>query len=71
MITAILYLGFFLGNSHFTQQKMTISTHEESIQNLKLENEQLTKNLNILGVELEIAKLTQQQHFVDGVRPQR
>lgn len=50
MITAILYLGFFLGNSHFTQQKMTISTHEESIQNLKLENEQLTKNLNILGV---------------------
>jgi hypothetical protein len=65
MITAILYLGFFLGNSHFTQQKMTISTHEESIQNLKLENEQLTKNLNILGVELEIAKLTQQQHFVE------
>ena len=65
MIAAILYLGFFWGNTHFTQQKMTISTHEKSIQNLKLENEQLTKNLNILGVELEIAKLTQQQHFVE------
>jgi hypothetical protein len=65
MITTILYLGFFLGNKHFTQQQMTISIHENSIQNLKLENEQLTKNLNILGVELEVAKLTQQQHFVE------
>ena len=64
-ITIILYLGFFLGNKHFTQQQMTISIHENSIQNLKLENEQLTKNLNILGVELEVAKLTQQQHFVE------
>lgn len=65
MITTILYLGFFLGNKHFTQQQMAISIHENSIQNLKLENEQLTKNLNILGVELEVAKLTQQQHFVE------
>lgn len=65
MIAATLYLGFFWGNTHYTQQKMTISTHEKSIQNLKLENEQLTKNLNILGVELEVAKLTQQQHFIE------
>ena len=64
-ITATVYLGFFWGNEHFTQQKMTISIHENSIQNLKVENEQLTKNLNILGVELEVAKLTQQQHFVE------
>ena len=65
MIAAILYLGFFWGNTHYTQQQMTISTHEKSIRNLKLENEQLTKNFNILGVELEVAKLTQQQHFVE------
>jgi hypothetical protein len=65
MIAAILYLGFFWGNTYYTQQKMTISTHEKSIRNLKLENEQLTKNFNILGVELEVAKLTQQQHFVE------
>ena len=64
-ITATVYLGFFWGNKHFTQQKMTISIYENSIQNLKVENEQLTKNLNILGVELEVAKLTQQQHFVE------
>ncbi|MFQ3189554.1 MAG: hypothetical protein ACI936_000679 [Paraglaciecola sp.] len=65
MIAATLYLGFFWGNTYYTQQKMTISIHEKSIQNLKLENEQLTKNLNILGVELEVAKLTQQQHFIE------
>ena len=65
IIAAILYLGFLWGNTHYTQQQMTISTHEKSIRNLKLENEQLTKNFNILGVELEVAKLTQQQHFVE------
>jgi hypothetical protein len=65
MIAATLYAGFFWGNGHYTQQQMTISTHEKSIQNLKLENEKLTKNLNVLGVELEVARLTQQQHVVE------
>lgn len=65
MVSATLYAGFFWGNAHYTQQKITVSTHEESIQNLKLENEQLTKSLNILGVELEVARLAQQQHFVE------
>jgi hypothetical protein len=62
MIMTTLYAGFLWGNAHYAQQKMTVSTHEKSIQNLKLENEQLTKNLNVLGVELEISRLTQQQH---------
>jgi len=65
MIAATLYAGFFWGNAHYAQQKMMLSTHEKSIQNLKLENEKLTKNLNILGVELEVARLTQQKHFVE------
>lgn len=65
IIAVTLYTGFLWGNVHYTQQKMTVSTHEKSIQNLKLENEQLTKDLNVLGVELEIARLTQQQHFVE------
>ena len=65
MIAATLYVGFFWGNTHYTQQQLTVSTHETSIQNLKLENEELTKNLNVLGVELEVARLSQQQHFID------
>ena len=64
-IAVTLYAGFFWGNAHYAQQQMTISTHEKSIQNLKLENEKLTKNLNVLGVELEVARLTQQQHVVE------
>tara|TARA_R110000751_G_scaffold55606_4_gene119368 strand:- start:163474 stop:164118 length:645 start_codon:yes stop_codon:yes gene_type:complete len=65
VIAATLYAGFFWGNAYYSQQQMTISTHEKSIQNLKLENEQLTKKLNVLGVELEVARLTQQQHFIE------
>ncbi|MFT6988351.1 MAG: hypothetical protein ACJASL_000313 [Paraglaciecola sp.] len=65
LIVATLYAGFFWGNAHYAQQQMTVSTHKKSIQNLKQENEQLTKNLNVLGVELEVARLTQQQHFVE------
>ena len=65
LIAAILYTGFFWGNAHYEQQQITVSTHAKSIQNLKVENEQLTKSLNILGVELEVARLAQQQHFVE------
>lgn len=65
MIAATLYVGFFWGNAHYERQQITLSTHEKSLQNLKLENEKLTKNLNVLGVELEVARLTQQQHFIE------
>lgn len=65
LIAGTVYGGFFWGNAHYDRQQMTISTHEKSIQNLKVENEQLTKNLNILGVELEVARLAQQQHFIE------
>lgn len=65
IIVATLYVGFFWGNSHYSQQQLIVSVHEKSIQNLKQENEELTKKLNVLGVELEVARLTQQQHFVE------
>ena len=45
MIAAVLYVGFFLGNAHYDQQQSILSIHEESIKNLKVENEKLTKNL--------------------------
>lgn len=65
ILAATLYVGFFWGNAHYAHQQMMLSTHEKSIQNLKLENDKLTKNLNVLGVELEVARLTQQQHFIE------
>ena len=60
-----LYTGFHMGNDYHDKQEWQISKDQQSIQNFKLENEKLTKNLNILGVELEIARFAQQQHFVE------
>ena len=65
IIAATLYIGFFWGNMHFAQQQNTVATHLKSIDNLKLENENLTRNLNVLGVELEVAKLAQKQHSLE------
>lgn len=65
IIGGTFYVGFYWGNQHYAQQQLSLSKHQESMQNLKRENEQLVKKLNILGVELEVAKLTQQQHFVE------
>ena len=70
-IVPLYMLGFF-GVTPLCATTNNVSIHEKSIQNLKLENEQLTKNLNVLGVELEVARLTQQQHFVEiGKRIER
>jgi hypothetical protein len=65
MIAATRYVGYFWGNAHYERHHLTLSTHENSLQTLKLANEKLTKNLNVLGVELEVARLTQQQHFIE------
>jgi hypothetical protein len=59
-----LYGGFHWGNSHYRQQQALVAIHVTSIGNLKSENATLTKNLNVLGVELEVAKLAQQQNFL-------
>ncbi len=59
------YLGVKLGNVHYDYQREQIDTHLQSIDNLKAENEKLTKSLNILGVELEVANLAQKNAFAD------
>ena len=56
------YVGFHFGNERQSRQAELISINEQSIQNLTTENQKLSKSLNILGVELEVAKLAQQQH---------
>ncbi|MEO9946046.1 MAG: DUF6776 family protein [Paraglaciecola sp.] len=62
IISVALYLGFKLGGANQSRQASLISIHEQSIQNLTTENLKLTKDLNVLGVELEIAKLAQMRH---------
>lgn len=65
IIGLCLYSGFHLGNVYYAQQQNMIAVHEQSVANLKRENNQLIKDLNILGVELEVAKLAQNKAFAD------
>jgi hypothetical protein len=65
IIGACLFAGFHLGNESYSQQLKLVLTHEQSVQNLTSENNKLTKNLNILGVELEVARLAHKKQFID------
>ena len=51
------YLGYLLKDMQVTMQDNKVAMLEHSVANLKLENEELTKRLNILGIELEVARL--------------
>ncbi|MEP4890152.1 MAG: DUF6776 family protein [Aliiglaciecola sp.] len=51
------YFAFTYGNTHFESQNAKISTLEHTIENLSLDNQRLNKQLNILGVELEVQRL--------------
>ena len=55
------YLGFTFGNHQFEVQQKEISKLSKSIDSLSEENNKLTRNLNILGVELEVQRLANQQ----------
>ena len=71
VMSICLYSGFHLGNVYYAQQEKSLAVQEQSLANLKLENNQLIKNLNILGVELEVAKLAQKKDFIeleDGIK---
>ncbi|WP_199271646.1 DUF6776 family protein [Paraglaciecola sp. L3A3] len=65
LIGLCLYSGFHLGNVYYEQQEKALAVQEQSITNLKLENNKFIKNLNILGVELEVAKLAQKKAFIE------
>lgn len=60
ILAAAAYAGFESGNVHFDMQKQQIATLNQSIDNLHEENNQLTRNLNVLGVELEVQRLANQ-----------
>ncbi|WP_340678450.1 DUF6776 family protein [Paraglaciecola sp.] len=60
-----LTLGFWLGNQYFSVQQKAVLTLEHTVQNLQSENNELSKNLNILRVELDVAALSQQKTFAE------
>ena len=53
-----IYAGYQWG-FHTTQEQLTkLKQNEQTIQNLHQENENLTRNLNVLGVELDVEKIS-------------
>ncbi len=51
------YFGFTYGNQHYALQRADMATLKQTLSNLSQENNQLTKKLHVLGVELEVQRL--------------
>jgi hypothetical protein len=78
MLAGTTYGGFQWGNVNFQMQQQEIATLNQTLENLDKENNELTKKLNILGVELEVGKVanmtaqnTIQQHLQKEVELRR
>ena len=61
VVLLALYLGMLFGNEYMSMQQHEIDTLKASTQNLKSDNERLTRDLNVLGVELEVQRLANQR----------
>lgn len=60
LLCAAVYIGYRLGNVHNSQQQKQIQGLQNSVSELNRENHLLTRQLNILGVELEVSRLANQ-----------
>ena len=61
IVLSAAYLGYRAGNEMHDVQADEISRLEHSLQNLRDENEKLTRNLNVQRVELEVQRLAAQR----------
>ncbi|GAA0363783.1 hypothetical protein GCM10009092_30200 [Bowmanella denitrificans] len=61
LLALVAYLGIRWGNHQYDYQARQIAGLEQSLARVTKENNQLTKSLNILGVELEVERLANQQ----------
>jgi hypothetical protein len=57
------YLGYQGGHYFTALQLRQLNTLQQTNQNLKKENAELSQNYNVLRVELEVAKLSEQKTF--------
>ncbi|ALS97339.1 DUF6776 family protein [Lacimicrobium alkaliphilum] len=61
LLAVALYAGVRLGNVQYSYQKDKIAGLEQTIESITEENHQLTKGMNIVGVELEVERLANQK----------
>lgn len=57
VIAVCVYLGYVLGNWHEVERASELNRSQASIASLSEENDQLTRRLNVLNVELEVSRL--------------
>lgn len=63
--TAAIYIAFTYGNQHFEAQQADIAKLKHTMENLSSENQKLSRQLNILGVELEVQRLAAQKSQIE------
>ncbi|WP_141096217.1 DUF6776 family protein [Lacimicrobium sp. SS2-24] len=61
LLVLTMYAGVRLGNVQYSYQKEKIAGLEQTIDAITTENHQLTKQMNIVGVELEVERLANQK----------
>ncbi|MFT5674695.1 MAG: hypothetical protein ACI808_000619 [Paraglaciecola sp.] len=61
LLILAIYVGFNWGNTSDDEQQSELARLNQTLSNLQIENNELTKTLNIHGVELEVARLSEQQ----------
>lgn len=61
VLCVVAYSAFLLGNKHYAKQQFQIDSQQHTIDNLSLENNQLTSKVNVMGVEVEIQRLAAQR----------
>lgn len=61
----LIYLGFWMGNYVYSEQQKEITSLKSSLNNVKVENERVNKQLNILQVEFDVLNLAQQKSFTE------
>ena len=65
LLVLAIYLGFNLGNASNEEQKIELARLNQTLRSLQLENNAMTRKLNILGVELEVARLAENKIHED------
>lgn len=63
LLVGAAYLGWLYAGYDFNYLQKKVQSQQNTLDNLIAENEKLTKQLNILRVELDVASLSQQKSF--------
>lgn len=62
LVTASATLGYYFAGFEKQQYDVQLQKYQQSVENLTIENDRLTRDLNILGVDLEVSRLASEEN---------